>query len=177
MTLILIKAFLARLFNSRYTWYAIAAGAALYGAAHWHYARVDNAVARTTDALTAEFEAQKKQAIKDEQTRSQQIIDQLKGDYEQQLSNASTRAQSLIDSHRTGTVRLSVPANYTSPIVTSNGSSTQPNPVAMATESRAELSDAAVEFFVGEAERADKQAIQLNALIDAVERLRTGVAP
>ena len=42
MTLIVIKTFLARLFGSRYTWYAIAAGAALYGAAHWHYARVDD---------------------------------------------------------------------------------------------------------------------------------------
>lgn len=177
MTLIVIKAFLARLFGSRYTWYAIAAGAALYGAAHWHYARVDDAVERTTATLTAEFEAQKKQAIKDEQTRSQQIIDQLKGDYEQQLSSASIRAQSIIDNHRTGTVRLSVPAACTSPIVTSNGGRVEPNPLSVATESRAELSDAAVEFFVSEAERADKQAVQLNVLIDVVERLRTGVSP
>ena len=177
MTLIAIKAFFARLFGSRYTWYAIAAGAALYGAAHWHYARVDDAVERTTDTLTAEFEAQKKQALKDEQTRSQQIIKQLKGDYEQQLSSASTRAQSLIDNHHTGTVRLSIPVACASPIVTSNGGRVEPNTIGVATESRAELSDTAVEFFVSEAERADKQAIQLNALIDVVERLRTGVNP
>lgn len=177
MTLIIIKEFLARLFGSRYTWYAIAAGAALYGAAHWHYARVDDAVERTTATLTAEFEAQKKQALKDEQTRSQQIIDQLKGDYEQQLSSASIRAQSLIDNHRTGTVRLSIPAACTSPIVSGNGGRVEPNPVGVVTQSRAELSDTAVEFFVSEAERADKQAVRLNALIDVVERLRTGVSP
>ena len=176
MTLIAIKAFFARLFGSRYTWYAIAAGAALYGAAHWHYARVDDAVARTTTTLTTEFEAQKKQAIKDEQIRSQQIIDQLKGDYEQQLSNASTRAQSLIDNHHTGTVRLSIPAACTSPIIAGDSGRAESNPVGVVTQSRAELSDSAVEFFVSEAERADKQAIQLNALIDVVERLRTGVS-
>ena len=177
MSLTVIKLFLIRLFGNRYTWYSIATGAALYGAAHWHDARVDGAVERTTTMLTAEFEAQKKQAIKDEQTRSQQIIDQLRSDYEQQLSSASTRAQNLIDSHRTGAVRLSVPAACTSPIISGNGGRAESNPERMATESRAELSDSAVEFFASEAERADKQAVQLNVLIDVVERLRTGVAP
>ena len=70
-----------------------------------------------------------------------------------------------------------IPAACASPIVSGNGSSTQPNTVSVATESRAELSDSAVEFFVSEAERADRQAVQLNALIDVVERLRTGVIP
>ncbi|MCE1175993.1 MAG: lysis protein [Burkholderiales bacterium] len=175
MTLIIIKQFLARLFGSRYTWYAIAAGAALYGAAHWHHARVDDAVARTTATLTAEFEAQKKQAIKDETERGLAIVAQTKEDYDAQINTLKNDAARMVDGHRSGSVRLSIPADCTSPIVSGNGSSTQPNTVSVATESRAELSDAAVEFFVGEAERADKQAIQLNALIDVVEHLRTGV--
>lgn len=175
MTLIVIKTFLARLFGSRYTWYAIAAGAALYGAAHWHYARVDDAVERTTATLTAEFEAQKKQAIKDETERGLAIVAQTKEDYDAQINTLKNDAARMVDGHRSGSVRLSIPANCTSPIVSGNGSSTQPNTVSVATESRAELSDAAVEFFVSEAERADKQAVQLNALIDVVERLRTGV--
>lgn len=175
MSLIIIKAFLARLFGSRYTWYAIAAGAAMYGAAHWHYARVDDAVERTTATLTAKFEAQKKQAIKDETERGLAIVAQTKEDYDAQINTLKNDAARMVDGHRSGSVRLSIPANCTSPIVSGNGSSTQPNTVSVATESRAELSDAAVEFFVSEAERADKQAVQLNALIDVVERLRTGV--
>lgn len=177
MTLIVIKTFLARLFGSRYTWYAIAAGASLYGAVHWHYARVDDAVERTTATLTAEFEAQKKQAIKDETERGLAIVAQTKEDYDAQINTLKNDAARMVDGHRSGSVRLSIPANCTSPIVSGNGGRAEPNPIGVATESRAELSDSAVEFFVSEAERADKQAVQLNALIDVVERLRTGVAP
>ena len=155
-----------------WVWLALAL---MMGALYWHNARVNAAVAANTVALKAEFEQQKQQAINDEAARSRAIVAQTKEQYDAQINTLKTDAARMLDNHRTGTVRLSVPA--TCPVVASDGGGTEPNTDRVTPAGRAELSDDAVRFFVTQAERADQQAIQLNALIDVIERLKSGVMP
>lgn len=146
------------------------------GALYWHNARVDAAVSANTAALKADFEQQKQKAINDEAARSRAIVAQTKEQYDAQINTLKNDAARLLDNHRTGAVRLSVPTK-TSTIGANNVGGSQSNANGVTPASRAELSDDAVRFFVGQAERADKQAVQLNALIDIVERLKSGVMP
>jgi len=148
--------------------------ALLIGGLYWHNARVDAAVAANTAELKADFEKQKQQAINDEAARSRAIVAQTKEDYDAQTQSIKQNAARILVNHRAGSVRLSVPARC--PIVASNGSGTQSNTSGIVATSRAELSDDAVRFFVGQAEKSDKQAVQLNALIDIIEQLKTGAA-
>ena len=175
MSLILIKAFFARFFSNRCVWYAIGAGAVVYGLVHWHNKKVDAAVKLNTEQLTAQFTAEKQKTIDDEAARSRTIVATITENYDAQVNILKSDAARLVANHRTGTVRLSVPAVCASPIVAGNSGRTESNPFGVATESRAELSDAAVRFFVSEAERADQQAIQLNTLVDVIDGLRLGV--
>lgn len=172
MSLILIKAFFARFFSNRYVWYAIGAVAVVYGLVHWHNKKVDAAVKLNTEQLTAQFAAEKQKTIDEETARSRTIVATITENYDAQVNTLKSDAARIVANHSAGTVRLSVPANCPSPIITGDSGRTQSNPVSMAAESRAELSEESVRFFVGQAERADKQAVQLNALIDVVERLR-----
>ena len=149
--------------------------ALMIGVLYWSNARVDAAVAANTAELKADFEQQKQQAINDEAARSRAIVAQTKEQYDAQINTIKNDAARLLDNHRTGTVRLSVPA--TCPVVASDGGGTQPNTDGVTPAGRAELSDDAVRFFVTQAERADQQAVQLNALIDIVERLKLGAMP
>ena len=177
MSSILIKVFFARFFSNRYVWYAIGAGAVVYGLVHWHNKKVDAAVKLNTEQLTAQFTAEKQKTIDDEAARSRTIVATITENYDAQVNILKSDAARLVANHRTGTVRLSVPAACASPIIAGDSGRAESNPVGVVTQSRAELSDTAVEFFVSEAERADKQAVRLNALIDVIERLRTGVNP
>ena len=175
MSSILIKVFFARFFSNRYVWYAIGAGAVVYGLVHWHNKKVDAAVKLNTEQLTAQFAAEKQKTIDDEAARSRTIVATITENYDEKFKSVKSDAARIVANHRTGTVRLSVPANCPSPIVSGNGGRVEPNPIGVATESRAELSDEAVRFFVSEAERADQQAIQLNTLVDVFDGLRLGV--
>ena len=172
MSLILIKAFFTRFFSNRYVWYAIGAGAVVFGLIHWHSVRVDAAVKLNTEQLTAQFVIEKQKTIDDEAARGQAIVANVKEKYDEQLKTIKTDATRMLADHRAGTVSLSVPA--TCPISTGDNGRVGSNTNGFAPESRAELSDESVRFFVNQAERADRQAAQLNNLIDVIERLKSG---
>lgn len=168
------------LLGNRYFWLATGLIASLWLAWAWHTSTVAQASKNATqaeyDRMVALHELAKTAAIDAEKRRAQKIIDANKEHYEQQRQAIQTHADRLLADARTGAVRLRVPVKSCT-IGGGNASGLESNTGAIVADSRAELSDSAVEFFVSEAERADKQAIQLNALIDVVERLRTGVNP
>lgn len=169
------------LFGNRYFWLAIGLIAALWLAWHWHTSTVARAVQSATQTensrLTAQFEQAKAQAVRDEQTRANSIIQASREHYEQQRQNLQNRADRLLADTRSGLVRLRVPIKPAACAVSSgNASGIEPNPGAIITDVRAELSDDAHQFFIGQARRADAQALQLNELIDIVERLRLGMS-
>ena len=85
-------------------------------------------------------------------------------------------AERLLADARTGAVRLRVPVKSCT-IGGGNASGLESNTGAIVADSRAELSDESVRFFVSEAERADQQALQLNELIGIIDQLRRGVSP
>ena len=170
------------LLGSRYFWAVAGLIAALWLAQHWHASAVAQAAKNATqaeyDRMVALHELSKAAAIDAEQRRAKSIIDANKERYETQLTDIQNRSARLLAEHRSGAVRLRVPVITTACAVSSGDPrGTLADSGAIVAETRAELSDEAVRFFNGEAERADRQAIQLNELIDIVEALRTGARP
>lgn len=167
------------LLGSRYFWAVAGLIAALWLAWGWHASAVAQAAKNATqaeyDRMVALHELSKAAAIDAEQRRAKSIIDANKERYETQLTDIQNRSARLLAEHRSGAVRLRVPVITTACAVSSGDTSgTQSDPGETTAETRAELSDEAVRFFDGEAERADRQALQLNELIDIIEPLRTG---
>lgn len=134
---------------------------------------VTAAVNANTQELTEQFAKDKAKAIEDETKRSQLIVEQVKEEYDARIKTIKVDAGRMVNNHISGAGRLYVPVK-TCTIGASDNSGTQSNPAGVDATSRAELSDESVRFFVAEAERADKQAVQLNSLIDVVEKLKLG---
>lgn len=168
------------LLGNRYFWLATGLIVSLWLAWGWHTSTVAQAVKNATQAensrLTAQFEQDKAATIEAEKARAQKIIDANKEHYEQQRQAIQTHADRLLADARTGAVRLRVPVKSCT-IGGGNASGLESNTGAIVADSRAELSDESVRFFVSQAERADRQALQLNELIGIVDQLRRGVAP
>ena len=177
-----ISNFFKAVFGSPYFWLATGLIVSLWLAWGWHISTVEQAAKNATQAeysrTAALHEQAKIAAIDAEQRRAQTIINANKEHYETQLTDIQNRSARLLAEHRSGAVRLRVPViTSTCAVSGSDTSGAQSDTSATATESRAELSEQSVRFFNGEAERADRQAIQLNELIDIVEALRTGARP
>ena len=168
------------LLSNRYFWLAMGLIASLWLAWGWHTSTVAQAVKNATQAensrLTAQFEQDKAATIEAEKARAQKIIDANKEHYEQQRQAIQTRADRLLADARSGTVRLRVHVK-SGAVSGGNASGLESNTGAIVADSRAELSDESVRFFVSEAERADQQALQLNELIGIIDQLRRGVSP
>ena len=168
------------LLGSRYFWAVAGLIAALWLAQHWHASAVAQAAKNATqaeyDRMVALHELSKAAAIDAEQRRAKSIIDANKERYETQLTDIQNRSARLLAEHRSGAVRLRVPVKSCT-IGGGNASGLESNTGAIVADSRAELSDESVRFFVSQAERADRQALQLNELIGIVDQLRRGVAP
>lgn len=167
------------LLGSRYFWAVAGLIAALWLAWGWHTSTVEQAAKNATqaeyDRMVALHELAKAAAIDAEQRRAQSIINENKERYETQLTDIQNRSARLLAEHRSGAVRLRVPVITTACAVSSGDTSgTQSDPGETTAETRAELSEQSVRFFNREAERADRQALQLNELIDIIEPLRTG---
>ena len=177
-----ISNFFKAVFGSPYFWLATGLIVSLWLAWGWHTSTVEQAAKNATQAEYSRMvdlhEQAKAAAIDAEQRRAQTIIKANKERYETQLTDIQNRSARLLDDARTGAVRLRVPV-VSSACAVSGGDQrgTVANSGATATESRAELSEQSIRFFVGEAERADRQAVQLNELINIVDALRTGVRP
>lgn len=174
-----ISNFFKAVFGSPYFWLATGLIVSLWLAWGWHTSTVEQAAKNATqaeyDRMVALHELSKAAAIDAEQRRAKSIIDANKERYETQLTDIQNRSARLLAEHRSGAVRLRVPVITTACAVSSGDTSgTQSDPGETTAETRAELSDEAVRFFDGEAERADRQALQLNELIDIIEPLRTG---
>ena len=171
---------LKALLGNRYFWLATGLIVALWLAWRWHTATVAQAAQNATQAenarMSAQFERDKAQAVADEKRRAQSIIDANKEHYETQRTDLQNRAERLLADARTGAVRLRVPIK-SCPVSGGDQRGTLADSGATATESRAELSEQSIQFFVGQAERADRQALQLNELIDLIDALRTGARP
>ena len=170
---------LKALLGNRYFWAVAGFIAALWLAQHWHTSAVERAAKNATqaeyDRMVALHELAKAAAIDAEKRRAQSIINENKERYETQLTDIQNRSARLLAEHRSGTVRLRVPVITTACAVSSSDTSgTQSDTGAIAAETRAELSEQSVRFFNREAERADREAIEHNELIDIVEALRTG---
>ena len=168
------------LLGNRYFWLATGLIVSLWLAWGWHTSTVAQAVKNATQAensrLTAQFEQDKAATIEAEKARAQKIIDATKEQYEQQRQAIQTRADRLLADARSGTVRLRVHVK-SGAVSGGNASGLESNTGAIVADSRAELSDESVRFFVSEAERADQQALQLNELIGIIDQLRRGVSP
>ena len=168
------------LLSNRYFWLAMGLIASLWLAWGWHTSTVAQASKNATqaeyDRMVALHELAKTAAIDAEKRRAQKIIDANKEHYEQQRQAIQTHADRLLADARTGAVRLRVPVKSCT-IGGGNASGLESNTGAIVADSRAELSDESVRFFVSQAERADRQALQLNELIGIVDQLRRGVAP
>ena len=174
-----ISNFFKAVFGSPYFWLATGLIVSLWLAWGWHASAVAQAAKNATqaeyDRMVALHELSKAAAIDAEQRRAKSIIDANKERYETQLTDIQNRSARLLAEHRSGAVRLRVPVITTACAVSGGDTSgTQSDPGETTAETRAELSDEAVRFFDGEAERADRQALQLNELIDIIEPLRTG---
>ena len=163
------------LLRNRWFWITVAvAGMALAGW-RWHVNTVDTAVQANTAMLKAQFEQAKRDAIQAEAERSQTIINHIKGDYDAQINTLNERAARLLADSRAGTIRLRVPVK-SCPVVGGDEGGTEPNTAGMATTTRAELSDDANQFFIGQAQRADNEAIEHNRLVTLIEEIRAGKA-
>ena len=177
-----ISNFFKAVFGSPYFWLATGLIVSLWLAWGWHISTVEQAAKNATQAeysrTAALHEQAKIAAIDAEQRRAQTIINANKEHYETQLTDIQNRSARLLAEHRSGAVRLRVPVITTACAVSSSDTSgTQSDTGAIAAETRAELSDESVRFFVSEAERADQQALQLNELIGIIDQLRRGVSP
>ena len=164
------------LFSSKYFWTALAICTVCILFWRWHVSSVNTAVKINTANLTAQFEQAKKDAVRMESERAQVIVKQAKGEFDAQIKTINQRAERMLSDAHAGTVRLRVPVQSCTE-QRRNPSGTEPDPAGITAESRAELSESAGAFFIGEAQRADQQAAQLNSLIDVVERLKLGELP
>ena len=165
------------LLGSRYFWAVAGLIAALWLAQHWHASAVAQAAKNATqaeyDRMVALHELSKAAAIDAEQRRAKSIIDANKERYETQLTDIQNRSARLLAEHRSGAVRLRVPVITTACAVSSGDTSgTQSDPGETTAETRAELSEQSVRFFNREAERADREAIEHNELVEIIEQLR-----
>ena len=167
------------LLGSRYFWAVAGLIAALWLAQHWHASAVAQAAKNATqaeyDRMVALHELSKAAAIDAEQRRAKSIIDANKERYETQLTDIQNRSARLLAEHRSGAVRLRVPVK-SCPVVGGDEGGTEPNTAGMATTTRAELSDDANQFFIGQAQRADNEAIEHNRLVTLIEEIRAGKA-
>ena len=163
------------LLRSRWFWLAVAVACISFAGWRWHVSAVDAAVQANTTMLKAQFEQAKRDAVQAEADRAQTIINHVKGDYDAQIHDLNQRAARLLAEHRSGAVRLRVPVIYTACAVSGGDTSgTQSDTGAIAAETRAELSEQSVRFFNREAERADREAIEHNELVEIIEQLRAG---
>ena len=174
-----ISNFFKAVFGSPYFWLATGLIVSLWLAWGWHTSTVEQAAKNATQAeysrTAALHEQAKIAAIDAEQRRAQTIINANKEHYETQLTDIQNRSARLLADARSGTVRLRVPVITTACAVSgSDTSGTQSDTGAIAAETRAELSDEAVRFFVGQAERADREAVAHNELVEIIEQLRAG---
>ena len=174
-----ISNFFKSVFGSPYFWLATGLIVSLWLAWGWHTSTVEQAAKNATQAEYSRMvdlhEQAKAAAIDAEQRRAQTIIKANKERYETQLTDIQNRSARLLAEHRSGAVRLRVPVIYTACAVSGGDQrGTVADTGTIAAESRAELSEQSIRFFDGEAERADRQAIQLNELIDVVDALRIG---
>ena len=148
------------------------AGIALAGW-RWHENAVDAAVQANTTTLKAQFEQAKRDAVQAEAERAQTIINNVKGDYDAQINDLNQRSARLLADSRAGTMRLRVPVK-SCPVVGGDTGGAEANPAGMAATTRAELSDDANQFFIGQAQRADNEAIEHNRLVTLIEAIRSG---
>ena len=174
-----ISNFFKAVFGSPYFWLATGLIVSLWLAWGWHTSTVEQAAKNATQAEYSRMvdlhEQAKAAAIDAEQRRAQTIIKANKERYETQLTDIQNRSARLLAEHRSGAVRLRVPVITTACAVSSSDTSgTQSDTGAIAAETRAELSDEAVRFFVGQAERADREAVAHNELVEIIEQLRSG---
>ena len=161
--------------RSRWFWITVAVAGMAFAGRRWHVNAVDTAVQANTAMLTAQFEQAKRDAIQAEAERAQTIINHIKGDYDAQINTLNERATRLLADSRAGTIRLRVPVK-SCPVVGGDEGGTEPNTAGMATTTRAELSDDANQFFIGQAQRADNEAIEHNRLVTLIEEIRAGKA-
>ena len=163
------------LLRSRWFWLAVAVACISFAGWRWHVSAVDAAVQANTTMLKAQFEQAKRDAVQAEAERAQTIINHIKGDYDAQINTLNERATRLLADSRAGTIRLRVPVK-SCPVVGGDEGGTEPNTAGMATTTRAELSDDANQFFIGQAQRADNEAIEHNRLVTLIEEIRAGKA-
>ena len=134
---------------------------------------MDAAVQANTTTLKAQFEQAKRDAVQAEAERAQTIINNVKGDYDAQINDLNQRSARLLADSRAGTMRLRVPVK-SCPVVGGDTGGAEANPAGMAATTRAELSDDANQFFIGQAQRADNEAIEHNRLVTLIEAIRSG---
>ena len=159
--------------RSRWFWLTVAIAGAIFAGWRWHVNAVTDAVQANTNTLKAQFEQAKRDAVQAEVERTQTIVNNLKGDYDAQINSLNQRAGRLLADSRAGAIRLRVPVKACT-LVRGNTGGAESNPVGLATQARAELSDDANRFFIGQAERADREAIEHNRLVTLIEALRLG---
>ena len=163
------------LLRNRWFWITVAVEGMALAGWRWHVNTVDAAVQANTTMLKAQFEQAKRDAVQAEAERAQTIINHIKGDYDAQINTLNERATRLLADSRAGTIRLRVPVK-SCPVVGGDEGGTEPNTAGMATTTRAELSDDANQFFIGQAQRADNEAIEHNRLVTLIEEIRAGKA-
>ena len=161
------------LLRSRWFWIAIATAGVSFAGWRWHVNAVDAAVQANTTTLKAQFEQAKRDAVQAEAERAQTIINNVKGDYDAQINDLNQRSARLLADSRAGTMRLRVPVK-SCPVVGGDTGGAEANPAGMAATTRAELSDDANQFFIGQAQRADNEAIEHNRLVTLIEAIRSG---
>ena len=159
--------------RSRWFWIAIATAGVAFAGSRWHVNSVEAAVQANTTTLKAQFEQAKRDAVQAEAERAQTIINNVKGDYDAQIHDLNQRSARLLADSRAGTMRLRVPVK-SCPVVGGDTGGAEANPAGMAATTRAELSDDANQFFIGQAQRADNEAIEHNRLVTLIEAIRSG---
>ena len=172
-----ISNFFKAVFGSPYFWLATGLIVSLWLAWGWHTSTVEQAAKNATQAEYSRMvdlhEQAKAAAIDAEQRRAQTIINNVKGDYDAQINDLNQRSARLLADSRAGTMRLRVPVK-SCPVVGGDTGGAEANPAGMAATTRAELSDDANQFFIGQAQRADNEAIEHNRLVTLIEAIRSG---
>lgn len=156
------------MFKNRAVAYTVAVLLAMFTLIYWHKHSVNMAVSAERERITAAYEQAKIEAIAAAIASSNEAIIAAKKESDIQNEKIKRDAANLLASYRAGAVRLSVPARCASPVIRG----TQSDSSSTVGEARAELSEQSVEFFVGEAKRADEAVIERNELIDIVNQLR-----
>ena len=156
------------MFKSRAVVYVVGVILLVFGLIVWHKTSVKRAVKAESDRLTLSFEKSKNEAVKAAIANADDAIKAAKIESEKQNAKVKQDAAILIAKHNNGTGRLSVPARCASPATNGTGAHTATS----TKETRAELSNESVEFFVGEAKRADEVVIERNELLSIIEKLK-----